>query len=67
MRRDDARCPPHASPDLALRNNQLLPQQGVFGQEGGTVADKVSDQSEGKPQEVDHPGAIACLVRRRNL
>jgi hypothetical protein len=32
--------------DLALRSNQLLPEQAVFGQEGGTAADEVSDQSE---------------------
>jgi hypothetical protein len=48
--------------DLALRNNQLLPQQGVLGQEGGTAAHEVSDESEREPQKVHRPGDIPCLA-----
>ena len=61
------RFPPHAPVDLALRNNQLLPEQGILGQEGRTAADQVSDESEGKPKEVHRPGDIPCLARGRNL
>ena len=61
------RFPPHASVDLALSSDQLLPEQSVFGQKCVTATDEVSDQTEGEPQEVDHPDAIARPTRRRNL
>jgi hypothetical protein len=53
--------------DLALRSNQLLPEQGVLGQQGAAAPDEVHDHSEGEPQEVHHLAHIARLARGPNL
>src|SRR5438552_749027 len=48
------RCPADPPRDLALRHDELLPEQRVFGDETGAAAQDVGGQPHHEPKDVDH-------------
>src|SRR5712664_2613384 len=48
------RCPPDPPRDLSLRDDELLPKQGVLGDETGAAAHDVGGQPHHEPKDLDH-------------
>src|SRR5439155_14204518 len=48
------RCPPDPPRDLSLRDDELLPKQGVLGDETGAAAHDVGSQPHHEPKDLDH-------------
>jgi len=48
------RCPPDPPRDLSLRDDELLPEQGVLGDETGAAAHDVGSQPHHEPKDLDH-------------
>src|SRR5205823_2620224 len=48
------RCPPGPPRDLSLRDDELLPKQGVLGDETGAAAHDVGSQPHHEPKDLDH-------------
>src|SRR5207244_5410879 len=48
------RCPPDPPRHLSLRDDELLPKQGVLGDETGAAAHDVGGQPHHEPKDLDH-------------
>src|SRR3989442_13180102 len=58
------RCPPDPPPDLSLRDDELLPKQGVLGDETGAAAHDVGSQPHHEPKDLDHAARCTAVSVR---
>src|SRR5439155_24538073 len=58
------RCPPDPPRDLSLRDDELLPKQGVLGDETGAAAHDVGGQPHHEPKDLDHAARCTAVSVR---
>jgi len=58
------RCPPDPPRDLSLRDDELLPKQGVLGDETGAAAHDVGSQPHHEPKDLDHAARCTAVSVR---